>query len=128
MKLLLDTHVAIWAVTDDANLSRRARDLILDAQNEIFFSAVNTWEIAIKHSVGGDVPCSAAQAEEDFLASGYRPLNVTPRHTVAVEKLPLLHKDPFDRLLMAQALSEPMYLVTHDEKIEQYKLPFVYIV
>jgi PIN domain nuclease of toxin-antitoxin system len=128
VKLLLDTHIALWAVADDANLSKLARELILAAQNEIFFSAVSTWEIATKRSIGGDIPCTASQAEEDFLASGYRPLSVTPQHTIAVEKLPLLHKDPFDRLLIAQALSEPMYLVTHDEKIGQYNLPFVRLV
>jgi PIN domain nuclease of toxin-antitoxin system len=116
--------------TDDTRLSHRVRGLLLDAQNEIFFSAVSAWEIAIKHSIGGDIPCSAAQAEADFLRSDYHyhPLSVTPQHTIKLEELPLLHKDPFDRLLIAQALSEPMYLVTHDEKIRQYNLPFLLVV
>ncbi|MGI4985686.1 MAG: type II toxin-antitoxin system VapC family toxin [Janthinobacterium lividum] len=120
MKLLLDTHIALWAITDDVRLTRRARDLILDSGNDIYFSAVNTWEIAIRHSMGGDVPGTAAEAEADFLLSGYLPLNITPRHTLEVEKLPRLHRDPFDRLLIAQATVEGMQLLTVDSSIEKY--------
>jgi PIN domain nuclease of toxin-antitoxin system len=128
VKLLLDTHIALWAVTDDPRLSQRARQLILDGTNEVYFSAVSTWEIAIKRAIGGDIPCSAREAEEDFVASGYRPLHIEPRHTIQVEALPLHHRDPFDRLLIAQATMEMMMLLTADQAFEKYQSPFITMV
>lgn len=124
MRLLLDTHVALWAITDDARLTSRARDLITDAEAEVFISAVVLWEIAIKHGLGRSgpnaMPVSAAQAQIWFEASNFRDLPITAAHTVAVESLPAHHNDPFDRLLIAQAMTEPMRLVTHDAAMAAY--------
>jgi PIN domain nuclease of toxin-antitoxin system len=121
MKLLLDTHVALWAVTDDPRLSPKARELIATQRNLIWVSAVSIWEIAIKHGLGrGDMPISGAEALEYFRLSGYRMLPVSPEHAAAIEALPAHHQDPFDRLLVAQSLTEPLRLLTHDTTVARY--------
>jgi PIN domain nuclease of toxin-antitoxin system len=121
MKLLLDTHVALWAVSDDPRLSPKARELIVTQRNLIWVSAVSIWEIAIKHGLGrGDMPISGAEALEYFRQSGYRMLPVSPEHAAAVEALPAHHQDPFDRLLVAQSLTEPLRLLTHDTTVARY--------
>lgn len=124
MRLLLDTHIALWAISEDSRLSARARDLITAPEAEVFVSAVVLWEIAIKHALGragvNAMPVSAAQAKSWFEASNFRSLAVTDIHTVAVESLPPHHTDPFDRLLIAQAVTEPMRLVTHDAALAAY--------
>ena len=121
MRLLLDTHVALWAIADDPRLSAAARLLIDAPANEVVVSAVSVWEIAIKHSLGrGDMPISAAQALAFFQEAGYSLLAVSAAHAVAVEALPPIHADPFDRLLVAQALHEPLRLLTHDAAVAQY--------
>jgi PIN domain nuclease of toxin-antitoxin system len=121
MRLLLDTHIALWALADDPRLPPRARELIADEDNAIHVSTASVWEIAIKHTLQrGDMPVSAAQALRWFRSAGYLLLDVKPEHAVAVEKLPLLHTDPFDRLLVAQALAEPLRLLTHDPAVARY--------
>lgn len=121
MKLLLDTHIALWAVSDDPRLSPKARELIAAPRNLIWVSAVSIWEITIKHSLGrGDMPISGAEALEYFRQSGYRMLPVSPEHAAAVETLPAHHQDPFDRLLVAQSLAEPLRLLTHDAAVARY--------
>jgi PIN domain nuclease of toxin-antitoxin system len=121
MRLLLDTHVALWAITDDPRLSARARVLIADPANTVVVSAVSVWEIAIKHALGrGDMPISGQEALRYFLDSGYLLLDITPGHAAAVERLPPLHADPFDRLLVAQALDEPLRLLTRDAQVAAY--------
>jgi PIN domain nuclease of toxin-antitoxin system len=121
MKLLLDTHVALWAVSDDPRLSPKARELIATQRNLIWVSAVSIWEIAIKHGLGrGDMPISGAEALKYFRQSGYRMLPVSPEHAAAVEALPAHHQDPFDRLLVAQSLTEPLRLLTHDTTVARY--------
>ncbi|MEY3288214.1 MAG: hypothetical protein RLZZ419_456 [Pseudomonadota bacterium] len=121
MNLLLDTHVALWAITDSPKLSQNARDLIASPKTTVWVSAANIWEIAIKHSLGrGDMPVSSQDAVRYFQASGYRFLAIEAEHTVAVEKLPPHHQDPFDRILVAQALIEPMRLMTHDSLVALY--------
>jgi PIN domain nuclease of toxin-antitoxin system len=121
MNLLLDTHIALWAIADSHRLSSAARELI-EAQNAtLWISAVSLWEIAIKHALArGDMRISAEQALVHFRASGYRMLAVEAEHAVAVEALPPHHQDPFDRLLVAQALTEPMRLLTHDATVARY--------
>ncbi len=120
MRILLDTHIALWAVTGHASLSRPARNVILEA-DEVFVSAASTWEIAIKHAVGkGDMPVSAAQALQAFTDAGYSMLDIKPAHTLKVEQLPSIHKDPFDRMLVAQAWCEPLILVTRDPLVARY--------
>lgn len=121
MRLLLDTHVALWAIADDARLNTLARGLIAAPDNEVSVSAVSVWEIAIKFSLGrGDMPISAIQALQYFQEAGYVLLGVTAAHAAAVEALPLIHADPFDRLLVAQALAEPLRLLTHDATVARY--------
>jgi PIN domain nuclease of toxin-antitoxin system len=121
MNLLLDTHVALWAVVDSPRLSARARGLILDPRSNIWVSVASVWEIAIKHGLGrGDMPISGEVAIEHFRASGYRLLPIDAEHAAAVESLPLHHGDPFDRLLIAQARIEPMRLLSHDSQVARY--------
>jgi len=121
VNLLLDTHVALWAITDNSNLSDIARALIQAPRNTLWVSTVSLWEISIKHSLGrGDMPVSGTDALHYFGQAGYRLLSIEPEHAVGVEGLPRHHQDPFDRLLVAQALAEPMRLLTHDRTVASY--------
>lgn len=121
MNLLLDTQVALWAITDNPKLSQKARDLIQSPKTSVWVSVANIWEIAIKHALGrGDMPVSSQDALRYFQESDYRLLPVEAEHAVAVEELPIHHQDPFDRILVAQALVEPMRLMTHDSLVALY--------
>jgi PIN domain nuclease of toxin-antitoxin system len=121
VNLLLDTHVALWAITDSPRLSSKARDLIASPRSTVWISAATVWEIAIKHSLGrGDMPVSSQDALGYFRESGYGVLPIEPEHAVGVEELPGNHADPFDRILVAQALIEPMRLMTHDAILARY--------
>ncbi|WP_223248359.1 type II toxin-antitoxin system VapC family toxin [Sulfurirhabdus autotrophica] len=125
---MLDTHVALWAITDNPNLSDKARKLILAARNTIWISSVSIWEISIKHSLGRrDMPVSGRDALDYFSQAGYRFLPIEPEHAVAIEELPGHHQDPFDRLLVAQALVEPMRLITHDDTVARYSDTIIHI-
>lgn len=121
MNLLLDTHVALWAITDSPRLPQKARELIQCPKTTIWISAASVWEIAIKHTLGrGDMPVSGQDVKRYFRESGYRFLAIEARHAVAVEDLATHHQDPFDRILIAQALVEPMRLMTHDPMVALY--------
>jgi PIN domain nuclease of toxin-antitoxin system len=124
MRLLLDTHVAIWELSDDARLSAHARKTIRDPENVVFVSTVSLWEIAIKFARRrgrrDDMPISARQALDLFLSAGYEILAITAQHALAVGDLPSLHADPFDRMLVAQARSEPIHLMTSDATLAAY--------
>jgi PIN domain nuclease of toxin-antitoxin system len=121
LNLLLDTHVALWAITDSPKLPVKARGLIASPKTNVWISTASIWEIAIKHSLGrGDMPISAQDALHYFSESGYRRLPIEVEHAVAVEELPSHHSDPFDRILVAQALIEPMRLMTHDAMVSLY--------
>jgi PIN domain nuclease of toxin-antitoxin system len=121
LNLLLDTHVALWAITDSPKLSQKARDLIAEPKTTVWISVASLWEIAIKHSLGrGDMPVSSLDAMRYFRESGYRFLAIEAEHAVAVEGLAAHHQDPFDRILVAQALVEPMRLMTHDSLVALY--------
>lgn len=121
MKLLLDTHIALWAITDDPKLPQSALDLIMSADNEITVSAASIWEIAIKHSLGrGNMPVSGNEALGYFQEAGYRLIPVSAEHAAYVESLPPIHADPFDRILIAQAISEPMRFITRDALLAGY--------
>lgn len=127
MNLLLDTHVAIWAAGLSHRLPAHIRDIIADPGNLVFVSAATLWEIAIKFTLSKrhNLPFSAQEARAKFLAVGYRFLPVMPEHAVAVETLPGLHGDPFDRLLVAQAVTEPMRLISHDRRVGAYSNTFI---
>ena len=121
MNLLLDTHVALWAITDNPRLTKTARDMILSPKATVWISAASIWEISIKHALWrGDMPVSGKDALRYFLESGYRCLSIEPEHAIAVEHLPAYHNDPFDRILVAQAVIEPLRLITHHAMLSQY--------
>ena len=123
MNLLLDTHIAIWAMTERSRIGSDALRLIQAPDTLVFVSTVSIWEIAIKSSLGrraGAPPFSARQALRHFAEAGFEMLDITPAHAAAVEDLPPIHADPFDRLLVAQALTEPMRLVTADKTVARY--------
>ena len=121
MRLLLDTHIALWALTDDPRLSPRARALINDPANQVIVSAATVWEIAIKHALGrDDMPISGDEALDWFRRAGYDLLPISPAHAAAIEHLPEHHRDPFDRLLVAQAIAEPLRLLSRDPLVIRY--------
>lgn len=128
MNLLLDTHVALWAITDHPGLSAKARELILAPRSTVWVSSVSIWEIAIKHSLGrGEMPVSGQAALRYFREAGYRLLAIEPEHAAAIEGLPDHHQDPFDRLLVAQAIVEPMRLLTHDTTVARYSDTIIFV-
>jgi len=121
LNILLDTHVALWAITDSPRLPKRARKLLALPEAVVWISVASVWEIAIKRTLGrGDMPVSSQDAVSYFRDSGYRFLAIEPEHAVATETLPPHHHDPFDRILIAQAQVEPMRLVTHDSIVASY--------
>lgn len=118
MRLLLDTHVFIWFLADSAELSKKARRAIEDA-DEVAVSAASIWEIAIKSAIG-KISIDVDGAAEGILASGFVELPVRAVHAAAVSALPNHHRDPFDRLLVAQAITEPLVLLTSDRALGRY--------
>ena len=124
MKLLLDTHVLLWAAGEPARLSASARRLINDADNEPLFSVASLWEIAIKRGLGRrDFQVDARLLRRGLLDNGYSELPIMSEHVAAVEDLPAIHKDPFDRLLVAQATVEGITLLTLDLVVARYPGP-----
>jgi len=124
MKLLLDTHLLLWAAGEPRKLSKAARGLIDARANELFFSAASLWEIVIKRGLGrGDFKVDARLLRRGLLDNGYSELPITSDHAVALETLPPLHKDPFDRMLVAQAQVEGITLLTADPQVAQYPGP-----
>ena len=124
MRLLLDTHIAIWAIGKVARLPPLARDLILDPANSVAVSAVSIWEITIKHAFDrgrpNDIAISGATALGYFRDAGFEIIPILPEHAIAVADLPSLHKDPFDRLLVAQAKVETLQILTSDKIVAAY--------
>ena len=126
MNLLLDTHIAIWALNDDPALSERARGLILDPENAVYYSAVSVWEVLLKRARHPEnIPFTEADFSEACRAAGYIPLGLADKHILAVQTLSRQegakeHNDPFDRLLLAQAKVENLVFLTHDALIPGY--------
>ena len=118
MKVLLDTHVLLWAMQDSKQLSTAARKCIRSAE-ATYVSAASLWEIAIKASLG-KLSVDSDLLEEQLELAGLQPLSISWQHTVQVRKLPMHHRDPFDRMLVAQAMSEPLRLLTHDARLRVY--------
>lgn len=118
MNVLLDTHICLWSVLDDPKLGAQARRLIRGAAT-VFVSTASLWEVAIKHALG-KLPVGADNLRELLAQSGAEFLPILPEHCVALEGLPPLHGDPFDRMLVAQALAEPLHLITHDDALRGY--------
>ena len=124
MKLLLDTHLLLWAAGEPKRLSKQARTLIDNQDNEILFSAASLWEVAIKRGLGReDFKVDARLLRRGLLDNGYSELPIISDHVVATESLPPIHKDPFDRVLVAQATVEGVTLLTIDSLVAQYPGP-----
>jgi PIN domain nuclease of toxin-antitoxin system len=124
LKLLLDTHLLLWAAAMPDRLPAEARTLIGDPRNEPVFSSASLWEIAIKRGLGrSDFQVDARLLRRGLLDNGYLELAITGEHAVAIDGLPPLHKDPFDRLLVAQSMVEGITLLTADPLVAQYPAP-----
>jgi PIN domain nuclease of toxin-antitoxin system len=124
MKLLLDTHLLLRAAGKPQRLSKRARTLIDNPDNELLFSAASLWEVAIKGGLGReDFKVDARLLRRGLLDNGYHELPIISDYVVATESLPLIHKDPFDRILVAQATVEGITLLTMDSLVSQYPGP-----
>ena len=124
MRLLLDTHLLLWVISQSRRLSPRARDLIGDPENELLFSVASLWEIAIKHGQRRvDFQVDPRLLRRTLLNDDYTELAVTGEHAVAVANLPPLHKDPFDRMIVAQSIVEGITLLTADPLMAQYPAP-----
>jgi PIN domain nuclease of toxin-antitoxin system len=121
MRVLLDTHILLWAVGEPAKLPPQARQAILDPTNEILFSAASIWEIAIKSQLRRrDFVADAAEVAGAAVDSGFDELPVRAQHAALTARLPVHHRDPFDRLLIAQAIHEPLHLLTGDATLGKY--------
>jgi PIN domain nuclease of toxin-antitoxin system len=124
VKLLLDTHLLLWTAEGPRRLSKVARALISDQDNELLFSAASLWEIAIKRSLGrDDFQVDSLLLRRGLLDNGYVELPITSKHALATDGLPPIHKDPFDRILIAQATVEGITLLTVDPLVAQYPGP-----
>lgn len=121
MRLLLDTHILLWALMEPEKLTREARSSIEDPDNEVLFSAANIWEIAIKSALGRtDFQVDAEEIASAATDSGFTELPVWSSAASGVANLAMHHRDPFDRLLVAQAIAEPAHLYTVDLRLEPY--------
>jgi PIN domain nuclease of toxin-antitoxin system len=124
VKLLLDTHLLLWAADDPDLLPSAARDLMSDAGNDLIFSAVSLWEIAIKSGLKRhNIRADPRVLRRRMLDNAYIELPLFSTHAVAIDQLPPIHKDPFDRILVAQAIVEGITLLTVDPRVAQYPGP-----
>jgi PIN domain nuclease of toxin-antitoxin system len=124
MKLLLDTHVLLWAAGQPDRLPAQGRALLDDPRNEPIFSAASLWEIAIKRGLGrGDFQVDPRALRRGLLDNGYIELPIASEHALAIDALPPIHKDPFDRILVAQAIVERVTLLTVDPLVARYPGP-----
>ncbi len=124
MKLLLDTHLLLWSAGEPNRLPAAARTAIEEPDNQLLFSAASVWEVAIKSGLGrADFTLDPRLLRRSLVDNGYEELDITGAHAASVVSLPPIHKDPFDRLLIAQAIEEGVTLMTVDEAIAQYEGP-----
>lgn len=124
MKLLLDTHLLLWAAGDPRRLAPDVRALLETPDNQLFFSVASLWEVAIKSGLGReDFHADAAVLRRGLVENGYLELGIAGEHAIAVANLPPLHKDPFDRMLVAQAQIEGITLLTGDPLVAAYPGP-----
>lgn len=124
MRLLLDTHLLLWAAGEPDRLSARARTLMEDPGNDLVFSAASLWEITIKTGLGrADFQVDPHLLRRGLIENSYEELPITSQHALAVGQLPDVHRDPFDRILVAQATVEGVLLLTHDPLVKAYPGP-----
>ena len=134
MDFILDTHVAIWALENDKKLSKEAKEIINDMNNNIYFSALSVMEIAIKHKKNPDVmDWEGKEFYQDCLNAGFYTMPLKPKHAMWLDDLKVkgdayVNRDPFDRALIAQAKQENMILLTHDRIMEYYDEPCIMLV
>lgn len=121
MRLLLDTNVLLWWLSDDRRLAKEAREIIANPNNDVLVSAASVWEVAIKAALKR-IEIQLDDLEGAIIRSGFQPLPIGLRHAVAVGRLPAVHRDPFDRMLVAQASIEELRVVSHDRVFERYGL------
>ena len=121
MRLLLDTQVLLWWLSDDRKLTKHGRDIIANPDNDVLVSSASVWEVAIKAALER-IEIELDDLEDAIARNGFRPLPIGFRHAVTVGRLPLLHRDPFDRMLVAQASVEELRVVSHDRVFERYGL------
>ena len=127
MKYLLDTHIILWAAVDVKKLSRKAKSLLENPDNILYFSPVSLWEVSIKHAIHPDnVVFTGEELSAYCREAGYLPVEIKDKHVAALETLKRAkgapaHQDPFDRMLISQAKAENMVLLTHDSKLKHYK-------
>lgn len=126
MKLLLDTHMLLWAAA--GTLAKEAEKMVLDGDNTLYFSPASIWEIGIKKSLGrSDFKVDPEVLRRGLLDNQYQELPITSLHALAVNDLPQIHKDPFDRMLLAQAKAEGISLLTSDSALCKYPGPVIFI-
>jgi PIN domain nuclease of toxin-antitoxin system len=124
LRLLIDTHLLLWASDDPARLSPAAVSLLTDSDNELFFSPMSIWEVSVKGALGrSDFQFEPASLRRNLAANGYIELQLNRDHAIAVQRLPPLHRDPIDRLLIAQATVEGITLLTSDDQVAKYPGP-----
>ena len=128
MRYLLDSHAFLWFVLDDQRISKEARSIIEDSKNKIYFSAASAWEIAIKTKLArlkikGEFESFII---EQLSTNSFVPLSITISHSLYTERLPQIHKDPFDRIIIAQSKLEDLPLISKDKKIRKYKLAMIW--
>ena len=127
MKILLDTHIFLWALAEPNRLGEKAKSLLKSSKNRLYLSAASSWEISIKASLG---KLPLPEAPENYISSRIASLNIIPLdvklyHTFIVYRLPLHHRDPFDRLLIATAIAEKIKLMSADEKFANYDVDLI---
>ena len=124
MRFLLDTHLLLWAASDPERLPAQARAEIENSENDLIFSAASLWEVAIKTGLGRpDFAVDPRLLRRGLVENGYHELAITAEHAIGLLVLPPIHKDPFDRILISQAVAEEIVLMTVDEKIARYPAP-----
>ena len=128
MKLLLDTHTALWLLNEYEKLPSSARDYLRDEANALYISVVSTWEVAIKHSIGKltEFPGGVKLFISALNDLSIEIITVLPEYVEVVEELPFIHRDPFDRLIIATALCENMTIITADENIQKYDVRYIW--
>ncbi len=128
MKVLLDTHVFLWWITDDPRISPKVSTIMVDGDNDLFLSAASIWEIAIKARLGRlQLPENPdSYLAEQMVSNAIQSLSITMQHALRVYNLPDIHKDPFDRIIIAQALLEDMPILTKDDYIPRYGVQTVW--
>lgn len=128
MKILLDTHVLLWVAGDPKRLSLHSRKLLEDPQNQLYFSAASLWEISIKNKLGRtDFKVDLPVLRRNLLDYGFEEITINSAHTLAVEALPNIHKDPFDRMLVAQTIVEGITLMTADSAVAGYPVAVILV-